>query len=1133
MDDSDSATRVAHLESQIDELHKRIHELESSSCDTDTQNLDRQRIRDLESARTRLKRELKEQVAMTDEIRRLHAELENLYYNQTKELRSSEERYRSLVENSSEGIYRSSWTGKFIEANSAMANILGYDSVSDLLENVTDLAAQLYVNPEDRKRLLDLLQVHGRVNNFEVLCRKKDGTHVWISLNSRLVRDADGNISHIEGIFQDITARKEAERKLSDALEFVQNILATSPAGIVTYSSEGDFISANGAAENILAKIKDFSLRANFRESHFWKESGLLSEAHRVIAEKSLGRTEIRVTDAEGDDLWLDCRLASFQTGSGCHLLLTVLDITDQKRTERALAEALSQLEGLLQAATQVSIIATDTNGIIRVFNSGSERMLGYSAEEIVNKETPARFHLASEMREHAAYLSQKFGKRITDLQSLSYMAKKGGYEEREWTYVTKEGRHLTVNLAVTAVKNQAGDVAGFLGVAQDITERKRAEEELRKANRFQERLLETALTAIFLVNCDRVITDVNEEFCRITGYSREELVGSPCMIFADQPCKEKCGLFNGLSGEDHVWRKQCTIMSKQGVKLTVLKNAALMKDDQGEIIGGIESFVDVTELIEARIAAENASKAKSEFLANMSHEIRTPMNGIMGMTELALNTELTEEQYEYLSAVKTSAESLLNLINDILDFSKIEAGKLEIVPINFALRYCIDTTLKSLAVTAQNKGLELACHIPTDIPDGLVGDPGRLRQVLINLVGNAIKFTSIGEVVVRVAMVEQKEDDILLEFSVSDTGIGIPPEKQKRIFEAFEQVDGSTTRFYGGTGLGLAIASRLVELMGGAIWVESAPGKGSTFRFTARFGIQRETETLTIPSVTPELTGLRAIVVDDNATNRTILVEMLASWGIKTSETDSAQAAIDAIKKAQQEGNPYSLALIDYMMPQMDGFQLAHVIREDPSLADLTIIMLTSVGERGHAKKCKDSGIAAYLVKPVSRQELFDALTLSLGKGDTAQSRRPLLTRHSIRESRKRLTILLAEDNPVNRKLAVKMLENMGHTVKTAFNGREAVEAFESHHFDLILMDIQMPDMDGLQATHIIREKEKTLGAKVPIIAMTAHALAGDRERFLAAGMDGYISKPITAKELYEAVEKSGKDLGKLMQPL
>ncbi|MGC9029737.1 MAG: PAS domain S-box protein [Desulfomonilaceae bacterium] len=1133
MDDSDSASRVAHLESQIDALHKRIRQLEHGASSPDASLVENQRIRDLESARIRLREELRERVAMTEEVMQLHAELEKLYQSQAAELRSSEDRYRSLVENSSEGIYRSSWDGKFIEANNAMAYILGYDSVNDLLENLTDLATQLYVNPDDRKRLLNMLLAHGRVNNFEVMCRKKDGSHIWISLNSRLVRDVDGAVLHIEGIFQDISARKEAEQKLSDALEFVQNILATSPAGIVTYSSEGAFVSANEAAEHILSKIRDFDLRGNFRESDFWKRSGLFSEALRVLAQRCSGRTEIRIADVSGGDLWLDCRLASFQTGNGLHLLLMVHDITDQKRTERALAEAVSQFEGLLQAATQVSIIATDVNGIIRVFNTGSERMLGYSAEELVGKETPKRFHLDSELKEHAAYLSQLYGKPITELQSLSYRAKKGGYEEKEWTYVTKDGRHLTVHLAVTAVKNKAGDITGFLGVAQNITERKKAEEELRKANRFQKRLLETALTAIFLVNVDRVITDVNDEFCRITGFTREELIGQPCMVFADQPCKDKCGLFNGLPGQDGVWRKQCTVKSRDGRTLTVLKNATIMKDDHGKIIGGMESFVDVTELIEARIAAENASRAKSEFLANMSHEIRTPMNGIMGMTELALNTELTEEQHEYLSAVKSSAESLLSLINDILDFSKIEAGKLEIVPINFALRYCIDTTLKSLAVTAQNKGLELACHIPLDVPDALVGDPGRLRQVLINLVGNAIKFTSIGEVVVRVALLEAQEDEALLEFSVSDTGIGIPPEKQRKIFEAFEQVDGSTTRFYGGTGLGLAIASKLVELMGGSIGVESAPGKGSTFRFTARFGIQKEKEDLTRAIDVPELKGLRALVVDDNATNRTILVEMLAAWGLKTAEVESGRAALAALKQAQQEHNPFSFALIDYMMPEMDGFQLASIIREDPSLTDLIILMLTSVGERGHAKKCKDSGIAAYLVKPVNRQELFDALTMTLGKTDAPRAKRTLLTRHSIRESRKRLSILLAEDNPINRKLAVKMLENMGHTVKTAYNGREAVEAFESQHFDLILMDIQMPDMDGIQATSIIREKEKALGIRIPIIAMTAHALAGDRERFLAAGMDGYVSKPITAKELYEAVERTGRDLGKIMKPV
>jgi CheY-like chemotaxis protein len=434
---------------------------------------------------------------------------------------------------------------------------------------------------------------------------------------------------------------------------------------------------------------------------------------------------------------------------------------------------------------------------------------------------------------------------------------------------------------------------------------------------------------------------------------------------------------------------------------------------------------------------------------------------------------------------------------------------------------------MKTLAVAAQNKGLELAYHIPANIPDAVVGDPGRLRQIVINLVGNAIKFTPSGEVVLRAAMRDQPQDELVLEFSVIDTGIGIPEHKQQQIFEAFEQADGSTTRFYGGTGLGLAVSTKLVEMMGGRIWVESTLGKGSNFSFTTRFGLQQEKEALTIPIQAPELRGRKALVVDDNATNRTILVEMLSAWGMPAQQADSGQAAIDKIQRAIDDGDPFSLALIDFMMPGMDGFELAKILRQQPATANLTMIMLTSVGERGHAQKCKETGISAYLMKPVDRTELLDALILSLGKTNRPDTARPLLTRHSIRESRNRMTILLAEDNPINRKLAVKMLENMGHTVNTVFNGREAVEALNTGHFDLVLMDIQMPEMDGTQATAIIREKEKITGTRIPIIAMTAHALSGDKERFLAAGMDGYVSKPITAKGLFEAIESLGKGLG------
>jgi len=965
------------------------------------------------------------------------------------------------------------------------------------------------------------------------------GAHIPVECRSRPII-LEGKIAGALVSFQDITLRQETEDNLRKAYDHLKQTLGELEFQKYALDQHSIVSIADASGKITYANSKFIEISQYSRDELLGQDHRLLNSGHHprsffkemwaTIARGEIWHGEVKNRSKDGSFYWVDSTIVPFMNNQGRPLRYISIrsDVTARKEMDEKLEVQRAFYERISETLGE-GLYVQDSRGRCIYMNSEAEKMLGWKREEFIG------------MRVHDTIHTQTAsGQPLPAAECPIYLLVNEYGQGRldDQVFVRKDGSTFPVALSSKAAYSVNGELENMVIAFQDISDRKKNELYMRLT---QERLnlaLEGSNLALWDwdISYDRIylssrwaemLNDVTEE----TMVTVEQMFNNIHPEDREVARKNLAPVLKGASG---YYSAEYRVKRENGEWLWVATNGKVVeRDAQGRALRMTGTNADISErkhaedvLMHAKRAAEQAAKTKSDFLANMSHEIRTPMNGIIGMTDLALDTELNREQQEYLNIVKSSAHSLLHIVNDILDFSKIESGKMDIESIEFSLEQMLRDTMRSLAVRAHQKGLELLLHVAADVPDKLMGDPGRLRQVIVNLVGNAIKFTEKGEIEVAVNVIQSIHDGrIKVRFNVRDTGIGIPKDKFKTIFESFSQADTSTTRKYGGTGLGLTISAQLIELMNGHIGVESEMGQGTTFHFELEMPVV-SADPLANYQHTGRITDMPVLLVDDNATNRRLLQEILSNWKMRPTVVASGDEALVELHRAADAGQPYGLAILDVQMPGMDGFTLAERIREHPEYVGATVMMLTSEGQRGHAARCSELGIAGYLMKPVSQSELLDAIMTSLG--EPLQADAPLVTRHSLRETRQKLNLLLAEDNAVNQLLAVRVLEKMGHAVTVANNGQEAVNDWQSAQFDAILMDVDMPVMNGYEATQRIRELEKDTGKHIRIVAMTAHAMAGAREECLRHGMDGYLTKPIDTDALWHELDSLAQGVAK-----
>jgi two-component system, sensor histidine kinase and response regulator len=918
------------------------------------------------------------------------------------------------------------------------------------------------------------------------------------------------------GMFLWFHQNRKLSRRLSISERLYRSLFESSADAFLLFGEAEGFIDCNEMAvrlfgydnrEELLHK-RPHELSPETQPSGEDSQSAAVRYAQWALDHGS-GRFEWLHTRKDGSTFPAEILLTRMEL-DGRPILQTILrDITERKRAEDTLRESEQHYRTIFENLLD-GYYRHDGLGNLLFANEKLAVMLGYAVEECVGKHVAqAFFHDPDDFNKLAAVMAENNG-RLSDV---------------DVRLRNKEGSLVTFSVNAQWYYDEYGGLAGAEGVLRDITQRKLMEEELLLAKNTAE--LESARLGtiisvmeegvVFADEGDRIV-EVNDFFCNFIGKPRDQILNHSIWEFHQGELSQRVRevLDDYKQGRS---KRAVSIDTTMNSSVVTVRAQAIFRADcyQGVLI----NFVDITTLVEARIKAELASRAKSDFIANMSHEIRTPMHAIIGMGQLMKDTALSPEQQEYLQMIQGSADHLLNIINEVLDFSKVEAGKMELEKLSFDLQTTIETITRTMAAKARAKGLELFCRLQSELPTVVVGDPARLRQVIINLLANAIKFTERGEVGLTVEVDHQGEDGLGLHFMVADTGVGIPQDKLETIFESFTQVDSSVTRKYGGTGLGLTISQRIVELMGGRIWVESQLGAGSTFHFIARFGLpEAETQSAEVERK-GDSAGLQVLIGGDDPGNRTDLVRMLSNWGLVNIRAVGGNEVLAEVNRILHDGQEAHLILLDDSAAgDLDGYAIAEKVRSDPGSPRIQIILLTNGEGTEVAERCQQLGIAACLHKPVKEQELFKAVSMVLGiVPERAEGF--VTTRYPIQPVQQNLRLLLAEDNLVNQRLALRMLQKHGHAVTVAANGVEVLSALKESTFDLILMDIQMPELDGLETTRAIREHEKITGAHLPIIALTAHALQGDRERCVEAGMDDYISKPIKIDELLGMIEK------------